>query len=851
MQSVDKKYFLFNKGINTEAPLVAWPEGFTIDEQNFDLLPDGSRRRRLGISYEAGGGTAYYSMLNSSEDMSSGTKFYRWRNVNNTDEFNFLVLQVGASLYFWNDVNSGPLGEYLYEFPLEDYKVSYVDPATDAPYEATLDQLKAMVCSFTEADGRLIIVGEHIKPFFISFEDDALVGEEIEVVERDMFGIDDGISVEATPAELTPEHEYNLYARGWTYDNIDAVFVDKGVYPAKNMIQFLGLRKQTESGYSDDDGVKVFSPDKLMAELFQNMSAPLGHVSRDVFNRRTGYGSIGQSNTFKAIASVDSVDTGLGRVTITTAEGAHGVQVNDELEILNLVLKLSSVRVTKKVNFTGAATVKEVIDADTIVIEIDSPMWEKYPIYMKTVEKGQYSIGGLIQVEFEGTEPAETRFTVTTSYAGRIFYGGCPDNRLTDRIYFSKVIENDSDFGKCLQEADPTSEYISDLLPSDGGYITIPNLGTLRGLMPYGRALLVLSSEGVWAIGPGEGGIFSAVGYSVNKLSDAGCVSKQSIIIADNTPLYWSNAGIYAIMQDDNSGFLSSLNITQDTINGLFHSIRYDEKTRVKAGYDPVRKRVFFLYNSRLTNPQSGNPPVSSDEGEYSTSLTPLGLIDDEDTVEISYDTALIFDIRLKAWIKWVFGSDYIKVRDILCLPTNYSTDSLNGGLRFLCQETASTKYYLGELTSTLFEDWGTESPAFLYTGPDSLGEPERLRYAPYVHVFMRKESKEPLVVSQTPGALSYATPGSDVALTLSGRSSSLFMQPRWDWARGSDSGKIQNYVQVYRETKPNPDSFGLVVTKNKVRGRGRNLFLAFKAGEKSPAWLDGWTVKYDAQIRI
>lgn len=52
MQTVDKKYFLFNKGINTEAPLVGWPEGFTIDEQNFDLLIDGSRRRRPGLAPE-------------------------------------------------------------------------------------------------------------------------------------------------------------------------------------------------------------------------------------------------------------------------------------------------------------------------------------------------------------------------------------------------------------------------------------------------------------------------------------------------------------------------------------------------------------------------------------------------------------------------------------------------------------------------------------------------------------------------------------------------------------------------------------------------------------------------------
>ena len=839
MQSVDKKYFLFNKGINTEAPLVAWPEGFTVEEQNFDLLSDGSRRRRLGISYEAGGTQGSITATSSSPTLTSATRFYRWKNVNNTDEFNFIVAQIGGSLYFWNDPVSGPLGSYLHEFDLSDYVV------TDGM------DISENICSFSEADGKLIVVGENIEPFSIAYEDNILTGAEIKVEERDLFGIEDGVAVDTKPAELSDEHRYNLYDRGWLKTNIDDFFTAEGVYPAKNMVQFLGLRTQTESGYSDQDGVRVFSPEKLMSELFQNMSAPLGHISRNVFDRSKGYGSLGQGTVLKTISEVTNVDTGQGRVTLVVSDAAHGVNLNDDIELVGLVIKLRNYRVDKKIDFSGPAKVVELVDATTIVIEIVSPMWEKYPIYVKTPETGQYSIGGIIEADFEGFEPSTTRFTSVASFAGRIFYGGCPDPRLTDRVYFSKVIETDKDFGKCLQEADPTSEYISDLLPSDGGYITIPNLGTLRGMVPYGRALLLFSSEGVWAIGPGEGGIFSATGYSVNKVSDAGCLAKQSIIVADNVPMYWSNAGIYAIIQDSNSGFLNAQNVTQDVINGLYHSIRHTEKTRVKASYDPVRKRVFFLFNSRLTNPSSGDAPVSGTADEYSTSVTPLGILDDSDTAQVYYDSALIFDLRLGAWIKWVFGIGNIKVRDILCLPTNYSTDSLNGGLRFLCQEEGSQKFYLGELTSPTFEDWGVESPAFIFTGPDSLGEPERKRAAPYVHVFMRKEVSEPLVVDQSPEPLTYALSGSAVDLVLSGRSSSLYMQPRWDWARGSDSGQISNYVQVYRETKPNPDAFGLVVTKNKVRGRGRNLFLAFKAGEKAPAWLDGWTIKYDVQVRI
>jgi hypothetical protein len=315
--------------------------------------------------------------------------------------------------------------------------------------------------------------------------------------------------------------------------------------------------------------------------------------------------------------------------------------------------------------------------------------------------------------------------------------------------------------------------------------------------------------------------------------------------------MYWASSGIYAIMEDSNSGFLSAQNMTQTTINGLFHAIRYLEKTRVKSSYDSVRKRVIFLYNSRLAFPATGDAPVEGEADLYSTSVTPIGTIEDEDVAAVTYDTALIFDLRLGAWLKWVFGGGAIQVRDIYTLPTGYSNDDLNAVLRFLCQRNGTSQLYLGQLTGTDYLDWDTESPAFIYTGPDSVNEPERFKTAPYVHVFMRKEASDPIVLSQSPIAFSEVALDSFVNVVLSKRRSSLFMQPRWDWARGLDSGKITSYVEVYRDPRTNTDSFGMVVTKNKVRGRGRNLFLGFKAGVQAPAWIDGWTIKYDGVPRI
>jgi len=497
----------------------------------------------------------------------------------------------------------------------------------------------------------------------------------------------------------------------------------------------------------------------------------------------------------------------------------------------------------------GYHEVTELIDANTFRV------YHSYGIsnrYDKTIAPGQYTTGESIDVTYAGSEPSKTRFSKCAAYSGRVFYSGCPDYRVSERVYYSKTIETEADLGKVFQEADPTSEFISDLLPTDGGFILIPNLGFVKAMMPYGNSLLIFSSEGVWAIGPGEGGVFAATGYSVTKLTDQGCLAADSIVIADNVPMYWSESGIFAVMQDQNSGFLSAQNVTQNVINGLFNSVRWEEKTRVKVGYDTVRKRVFWLYNSRLLNPQDGNAPRSAVNQTASTTVTPLGILDDTHTDRITYNTALIFDLRLGAWTKWAFSCDGVKpIRDIFCLPTMYSTDTTNGSLRFFCQEEGTQKIYISELSDISYSDWGVQTSAYIYTGPDSIGEPERFKYAPYVHVFMRKEIPEAVVVEQSLAPGAQVSPQKIINLVVAVRNPSIYMQPRWDWARELDSGKVPNYVQVYRESKPHPNSFGIIVSKNKVRGRGRNLFLAFKAGPTSPAWIDGWTVKYDAQVRI
>ena len=52
-----KSFFRLNGGLNTESNEINFPDGFTTDEANYELLIDGSRRRRKGLRVESGAGS--------------------------------------------------------------------------------------------------------------------------------------------------------------------------------------------------------------------------------------------------------------------------------------------------------------------------------------------------------------------------------------------------------------------------------------------------------------------------------------------------------------------------------------------------------------------------------------------------------------------------------------------------------------------------------------------------------------------------------------------------------------------------------------------------------------------------
>ena len=220
------------------------------------------------------------------------------------------------------------------------------------------------------------------------------------------------------------------------------------------------------------------------------------------------------------------------------------------------------------------------------------------------------------------TEVEASRFKSVASFSGRVFYGGLTSAKHAGTIVFSRLVEDNADLGKCYQQNDPTSEYFSDLLATDGGFINIPDAVNIQLLYPFRSSLFVFAENGVWQI-TGVDGIFSATAYGVNRVSSIGLANPQSFIQAEGLPFWWSRFGIHTLSMDSVSGQGSEQNLTITSIQTFWDAIDTDAKSKVTAVYDSINKKIYWAY------PNNG------------------------ETVSSKLNNILVLDLTLQAFYPW------------------------------------------------------------------------------------------------------------------------------------------------------------------------------------------------------
>lgn len=702
----------FIKGLITEAGELTFPEGASVDELNCDLRRDGSRRRRLGVAIEASPSYSSFT-LSDTELVTTGT----WQNVGGLADLEFLVLQKGATLYFYNK-STAPYSEQLYS-----------DSISLATYEISSGSASLYKCQFASINGTLVVSSEGINTIVVSFDNSAnpkFTASAISFKIRDFEWQGDVTSYD-TAATTTASRTYDTKNAGWVGTKGGAArstwsSANSSNYPPLTHPWYAG--KDSNNNFSASEWDKVFAGSTLTAN---------GHYIIDFFNR---------------------VRSGLT------------------------------------------------------------------------------------------TEVINTRFKSVASFSGRVFYAGIAASEHTGTVLFSKVVDNNDDLGRCYQQNDPTAEYLSDLLATDGGYISIPDAINIQRLYAYQSSLFVFAENGVWAI-TGVDGVFSASSYGINRVSNIGILNPESFIEAEGIPFWWSRFGIHTLQTDSVSGQGKEQNLTISTIQTFWDNITTEQKAKVTSIYDSISKKIYWAYPNA------------------------------NETVESKLNNFLILDLALQAFIPWKvsdqtsstdsivglafysgFGADFnVDVRagtdgvnDVLAGSDDVVATSTSGfttgdpALVLVIRKGSDSKITMGSFSSTTFLDWGsTNYTSFAETGYDFVGDLVTKKNAPYIAIYTRLTEE------------GFTYTGSAYE---SIRPSSLLISAAWDF-----NDTFSATQQAYRLKYPvvvNPDDLtsfpypeDVITTRLKIRGHGRSLRLKYSSEQGKDFILLGWGIVQGRNTRF
>lgn len=392
---------------------------------------------------------------------------------------------------------------------------------------------------------------------------------------------------------------------------------------------------------------------------------------------------------------------------------------------------------------------------------------------------------------------------VVEEYAGRVFYAGFSGSvldgdinspSLNNYVAFSQLVTDVTKASQCYQVADPTAKEDNVIVATDGGLIRISGASNIVAMKAVSNSLLVFAINGVWQIIGGSDFGFSAENYQIVKVSEKGCLAPKSVVEVDGSVLYWSDEGVY-IAEGSESGFFVAKDLTKANIKTFYTNIQ--DKGEVTGAYDKGDRSVRWLYDT--------NSGVRTGE--------------------------LVLRLDFGAWVVNDISKSAARVRELIstCEPPC---------IKYLTFEnTGNDDLTFSEYNNTKFADWedlgaSDDASAYMAGAHFTGGDGSKAKQSPYVTFHLLKtetgfdENFEPL------------------------NPSSCLVQTSWDWSNNDNSNKQGKEFQAYkfrRHYMPADSSDGFdngyetVVSKNKVRGRGKALSVTISTELEKDCKLIGW----------
>ncbi len=290
----NRLYRNFTKGLITESSLLTYPENSCNDLDNCVIYRKGNISRRFGADFEDDWTFSPYA-VNVADNNVTAIKEFKWEAVALRSDTNFLVVQTGLTLRFY-DMSTQTLGLSLKTFSFD--MTPYLAP------NATVAEGTDCELAFASGKGYLFVTGEKFEPILIEYLPavDAITVARIYIQVRDFQGVDDGLANDDEPTTLSATHNYNLLNQGW-YDATNnatgstvSYFSPFGVLsshvaPAQTPItdyftstsRYPGNNKQW--WVSKDTTTGDFDPALLTKFNFGAGHAPRGHFILDAFNK--------------------------------------------------------------------------------------------------------------------------------------------------------------------------------------------------------------------------------------------------------------------------------------------------------------------------------------------------------------------------------------------------------------------------------------------------------------------------------------------------------------------------------------------------------------------------------------
>ena len=431
------------------------------------------------------------------------------------------------------------------------------------------------------------------------------------------------------------------------------------------------------------------------------------------------------------------------------------------------------------------------------------------------------------------TEVETGRFRTVAAYAGRVFYSGIDSAKNGGKVYFSRLTENIRDIGNCYQVNDPTSEVLSDLLDTDGGVVNIPDAHNIRKLYVLGASLIVFAENGVWSVA-GVDNVFRATEFAITQISDVGIVNENTFTVGGGVPIWWAKTGIYAIQASEASGSPQASNLSLASIQTLWNDIPNEKKAQAFVEYDQINQRIFWFYPNK------------------------------DEVIDYKYNNILVLDLTLQAFFPWkvedgaaghyIVGTSYFSGLGSTSTETqviNGSDTIVNGAdsvvatlyrdflegdseIKLLVRSGVDSKLTVATFKGDTYLDWGDGGySSFAEAGYDFMGSMTAFKNAPYITTYMRVTED------------GYVADGAGYNFI---NPSSCKMSVSWNLSKANSTPKEIYKLKNVPVVNPNDLSSinyptDTIVTKSKVRGRGRSMKLRFESTAGKDFHLVGYEV--------